>query len=297
MKSLKFLTKKILGFFGLKLKIYKIVKSSKNKGITPTFFSAGASKGVALLYLDVGADTLEFVMNSILSFRNFDSETDIIIFTDDVKKIEFYNSQNLNLNAICLDLCRDNINSYNYSEIGTQRFNFIEQMKWNIILRVFSLGYHKVIFSDFDIVYLDSVLNYINSMDYEFDFMIQSESQSVFPPVMCTGFMVIHKNKIPLLIELERLSSNFHDNGQILFNEYFREDFEMMQSIYILPESIFANGLNWKNLVDNDKIKGLSLIGQSVKPILFHANYLVGLNSKKQMLKQLGLWSFFEKRD
>jgi hypothetical protein len=287
------LVNKILGYFGFKITVNKIVKSKKNRKID---FLRGIHNNnkTVIVYLDIGDDTKDFTLNSIKSFRNSDLQTSIIVYTDKKEKFEVNYSQKFDFQIVEYSLLGGSQQFGSYSEFGTQQFNKICNFKWEIILYTFELGYEKVIYSDFDIVFLDSPVNYLNLYNRDFLFMVQSESQNAYPPVICNGFMIFNEKSIPLLSDLNDLAKTFDGNDQVLLNRYLRDHNHLTELIHILPEALFANGLHWKNLLSNDKIQGIGIAADSVKPIMFHANFLVGLDNKQAMLKQLNLWTDFQ---
>jgi hypothetical protein len=294
MKILIRILKTVIKFFGYKISVNRIVRR-KNYNLFFSRDSLRKQKNLsAIIYLDIGDDTEEFVLNSITSFRKFDIDTTILVYVIDSNKKTKYLSYDLDIQIKEIDSdFKSNIS--NYSDFGTKEFNKITNLKWNIILSTFNLGYDTVIYTDFDVVFLDSPLNYIIKSHTYFDIMIQSESQKIFPPIYCTGFMVFNVSSLPILKELEIIGRSFEYNDQELLNRYLFDIPDVFKLVHILPESIFPNGLHWKNLINNKKIESLELIGSSVNPILFHANFLAGLKQKKIMLNQLELWYINDK--
>lgn len=276
--------------FGLKVKLIRVVRNKSNHYILKGISKFISNKSIAVVYLDVGDDTDDFVLNSIISFRRYDIETRIIVYSNRTQKKYFDFCHKYDFKVRKIEEYNEIKGTTAYFDFGTDKFNNITNQKWSIILSTFEEGYEIVIYTDFDIVFLDSPVNYINKIYEKYALMVQSESVNVVPPSLCSGFMVFNKSSLLMLKDLKSISKNFDDNDQVLLNRFLNERPELKDFIHVLPEALFANGLHWKSLLGSELIDGLNINTDSIKPILFHANYLVGLKNKKSMLEQLNLW-------
>jgi hypothetical protein len=166
-----------------------------------------------------------------------------------------------------------------------------------------------VIYSDVDIYVLGDYLPYVTEVLKHFDACFQSESLNTFPPTACAGFMAFRKSRLSshLLrtVLSQKLAVGSGSGDQDVLNRVIYENYSRLKNhIYFLPESLFANGLNWRNFLPtgtsfNEGVNGadeslmvsVESMKQSLSPFLFHANWLVGLPAKKRLLSSLGMWN------
>ena len=133
----------------------------------------------------------------------------------------------------------------------------------------------------------------MNSIPENFKILIQSESQQIYPPALCTGFMVFKRESIDIVIDLIRITDDFPylSSDQKFFNEYVFANNLLDKEIHVLAESVFSNGLHWLNFLNRNQFSNINIQTKSIDSLMFHANFLVGLDAKKKMLIQLGLWN------
>jgi hypothetical protein len=55
-----------------------------------------------------------------------------------------------------------------------------------------------------------------------------------------------------------------------------------------LSEGLFINGLGYRNLLD--KPAAVAPLHGRLEPFVFHANWTVGLENKRKLMKQTGTW-------
>jgi hypothetical protein len=91
------------------------------------------------------------------------------------------------------------------------------------------------------------------------------------------------------LIEFD--ASNCRDGSrlddQVVCQHLIESDVSWLQHIYCLPETLFLNGLGYRNLQNS----GLPFpMEGDILPFLFHANWTIGTDNKRKLLEQAGLW-------
>ena len=182
-----------------------------------------------------------------------------------------------------------------YSRYGSQEFSRFTVAKWLAVRWLLQHDISHVIYTDIDIAWIRSPINYLRSVMEMYDFAIQSEALCTFPSLVCTGFMSIKntqrtKELIDILLSrhVNAISegSNLHD--QQILNLYLSENRHIYKDLFLLPEAQFPNGLLAGLFADAEKRDAYP--ASKIGPMVFHANWCKGLNSKREMLIQAGLW-------
>jgi hypothetical protein len=178
-----------------------------------------------------------------------------------------------------------------YSEYGTVPFNLVCSQKAKIISHTLRLGYDFVVYSDFDVVVLDDFGPYLEKASRSYPIGAQSECRRSFPPNYCCGFMYFNNSdySYSLLSELSARNAKVIEtaNDQEVFNEAVqRDDLGILQNIWTLPETLFANGLQYRHFLTG---REFDLVGE-IRPFVFHANWVIGLEKKIQLLRAVNLW-------
>jgi hypothetical protein len=242
-----------------------------------------------LVYLVIGDETLDLFENSIKSLRVELPKVECMVFhnsraSEKIKKL----SHEYVFEA--LDIDDDEISFESYSEFGTEKFNKITSQKWKILLDVLGKGFNKVVFLDCDVVIIRNFLPYLMNVSKQYNIAIQSESQSSWPPTYCTGFMFFSKNANPMLNRLSSIneSNSLRFNDQEVFNKILQNNPSMTKEILLLPDSIFPNGLQYKNFAP--AMLDFMAEDKGNKPFIFHANWVRGIDRKIKLLKHVGLW-------
>ena len=286
--------KSVFGFFGVNVIFRR--KNYSNKVLKTRFnndFSYDTkSNQSVVIFLCVGLDTIRFVLNSVMSFRAVDSKTKIIIFTNHRDSFEEFRVQ-LSMEIESLDI-HTNETYDQYHDINSDSFKEITRHKWLIIKRAFQLGYKRVIYSDFDIFFMDNFNDYIDQISDTYPILIQSEGLRFYPQAVCTGFMVIDSGCVFVVDKLIELSIEYpYTEDQQLFNEFLLANEEIRNRVFVLPESLFVNGSNWK-LFSTQVVNNESLFPSLSQSFMFHANFVVGLSAKRELLKELNMWKIRE---
>jgi hypothetical protein len=173
---------------------------------------------------------------------------------------------------------------------GSENYNQLVNMKIDvayILLRYYEMEY--LIYSDVDMVWLQPRL-----IDY-FDMLLSPDGlnyDALFSPggysgpsgsfYPCTGFYVMKKTAFSISFLGAILAypdkSEIHD--QLIALEVFQQlPLDMKAKIHGLDAVLFIDGStkDWSSYY-------------GVHPWIFHANYAVGVEGKKKLLKELGYW-------
>ena len=147
-----------------------------------------------------------------------------------------------------------------------------------------------VVYFDIDIIFLRDPAPYIGKVLNAYDMCAQTEGVELFPPNFCTGVMgfqnTLHVHAfLTRYLTLARAHGETHSN-QTIYNLLCRTDPTVLRGIFPLPETIFCNGLNG-HLVNPPPFDRVT---EPARPILVHANWMVGVEAKQDYLKSLGLW-------
>ena len=62
----------------------------------------------------------------------------------------------------------------------------------------------------------------------------------------------------------------------------------LLGHVYLLPEGLFVNGIGYRTLL-SEPTAVTPLLGK-IEPFVFHANWTVGLASKRELMAQTGTW-------
>jgi hypothetical protein len=284
----------LLSFFNARLiRDDKFIKKSlKNKNYNNESNKQSKWKfNLAYCYLISGTDGIDLLSNSINSLRVVDKNTPIYVF-----------SLNIDSNLVLSNITHDcifvkeipndvTLNSKNdYKLIGTHGFNHITMFKFVAIQELIKMDYKIVVYLDIDTFVLQKFDNYVMSVLKDFSIAVQSESSNEYPPTLCTGIMFIRNTSQQLLEDLVEImySTNFKHNDQTLVNKLYYQNVTLRSELFVLPESLFQNGLHWKHHLNNQNITEPTI--QRLKPYVFHSNFIVGNDAKRKLLKRIKMW-------
>ena len=245
----------------------------------------------------------EFVLNTLISIQNCGiSLSNVEIFTpqSSITKLKDLDAINFTGQITAIEDITKNQEHLNesseYHDYGSDRFGKFTLYKWKAIKHTLSQGVAKVIYTDVDIAWRQSPIEILDQIGQMYDLAIQTEGNSGFPPHCCTGFMSFVNTEIShqILDSLIKLHSSvaqtnpeFHD--QIIFNNLIYANPDLIKKIFFLSETRFACGLSAKLMSASDEMIESIQTGQPA-PIIFHANWTVGLLNKKLMLQRTNNW-------
>lgn len=261
-----------------------------------SFFTDGSkgsltasSSSVAIVLLVVGAETLPLLKNFLTTLRRAGNNRRAIVYT--------FNGLRSEVEDVATELFADvrlipgRVDSMvkQYSDFGSAQFNAITNLKWSCLIDAFEADVDVAIFSDIDIAVIRDFEQFIVSAAGLYPCGFQSEARNTFPPQFCTGFMFFTRQAIPLLRFLDAASAanSKKGNDQAVLNEVARSNPSLYRDVLSLPEAVFMNGMQFPALAGPrhpDQV-------HTVEPLLFHANYVSGIEGKVRILKDLGFWS------
>ena len=252
-----------------------------------------SKKTNCLVFLLIGEPIKPLFENCLISLKKKNISLDMIAYcpvkqNDKFKNIcKKYNVKLLNLKTF------NKSHDDKYYQIGSKKLNEISVQKWEIILDALELGYDNVIYSDVDIVFLENFIPYINEVSNHYKCGSQVEALPWFPINYCCGFMFFNKSSIKLLKKIKTIAckylSQYHDQDAL--NYISRNSKSLSNEFFKFPDSLFQSGLLYKMHSKNF----FNPMVDSLKPFLFHANFVIGVDNKINLLKRISLW--FVKKD
>lgn len=224
---------------------------------------------------------IELTKNHLTSLR----QNGINNYTAYVTDIESYDELNrLGFNTTLFD----NFNiGKNKMDFGTDDYNHMIFIRYYIILELLIKG--KIVwYLDVDTVALIDLNIIYTTLDKSYDVYFQNDIN-----MLCTGCILIFpNNKTTSLIDLIIKNKNDKINDQLLMNNILSSNPNIF-NIFILSECNFPNGLLYFNeLSDNLNFRqAQTFFKKSMEPHYFvHANYMIGIDTKIEALKQKNLW-------
>lgn len=185
----------------------------------------------------------------------------------------------------------------NYSAFDSKEFYEIVEFKWNLLLEVLELEHSFVIYSDTDVIWIkDPIPMLVESFEkYKaIELFIQSDTRRPNYLVPCMGFLAIRNcESIKLIFEecrnLHRL--RISQNQFIGDDEIIKEILEKYDNPFWfqeLPQISFPVGIFYGLFLKRMHFPNLL----TPQPYIFHANYVVGMKSKKFIMRKIGkLWN------
>ena len=184
-----------------------------------------------------------------------------------------------------------------YHEFGTPDFGRFTAFKWLGIRHLLAKGARNVVYSDVDVAWRRDPLPLLVAIHQFYEVCLQTEGVVAFPPPFCTGFMSFRNSKFCLdfldhLLQAQlargRTEPQAHD--QIVFNDVVVRNPRLITSIFPLSEILFANGLLARSMAPPAGGELAKLTTGEADPMIFHANWTIGLASKQRLLELTGNW-------
>lgn len=242
-------------------------------------------KPPVLILLAVGSDLDAFVLNALASLRKVEPDIQVQLWCDGKSGLKDLDNHHLSVRIL-----EEEFGQFPYSAFGTPMFNFVTNLKWTIVQRALSEGHELVIFSDVDVVFLEPIIPYVSRVARTTGVGMQTENLSSFPPEFCTGFMFFSQSGIKLVTQLEAFAqaNEFDCNDQVMLRKWLPLDRLGDDKIYELNGALFPNGKMARGLVDASDVP--AGFPEPPRPFIFHANWVAGIEAKKEMLQRLGFW-------
>jgi hypothetical protein len=177
-----------------------------------------------------------------------------------------------------------------YRDFAHDAFYQIVQLKWQLLQKIFNLGYEYIIYSDTDVYWNQDPckeLLEVFEKRQQVHVQIQSFSDQASRPKLCMGFVAFRVSDISrefISICQDRHTRHSQEIGRIgdddIVTQYYEES-NFPAFILELPPTTFPVGRMLKIFAKNSKYPGLP----SPVPYIFHANYVVGLRNKIILMK------------
>jgi len=195
------------------------------------------------------------------------------------------------------DVCHADYSSIaKYQNYGSEAFSRITASKWPAIRFLLGSGFRRVTYTDADIAWIRDPMPLLRAALQAYEIAIQTEGLDNFPPQYCTGFMSFRNSEftIVLLTELEKINfetlrSEPDANDQVVFNRLIVGSRGMIPRIFNLSELLFANGLSAGAMSSCDD-ELTKIMVRRIEPMIFHANWTVGIDNKRRLLQRTGNW-------
>ena len=181
------------------------------------------------------------------------------------------------------------VHSGAYKHFGSQDFFNLVQLKWHLFAELLESKFQRIIYSDIDTIWIqDAVtltrMGMVNSL-----IQIQDVSVDVRNPKLCMGFIsIVNDPKTVKLIEdcavdnELRLLSGEQIGDDDIITDYFRNQ-GFPTWIRPLPQLSFPTG----NMLTQYIAKSSFRPVEPPRPILFHANYIIGQKNKAIVLERV----------
>lgn len=216
--------------------------------------------------------------NLLQSMENVGIEkTSIILYVNDDETVKKFLKKEIRIKKT-----KDNNNIIEYQNWGEKSFF---QLVHNKLLSIYdSIEFKDSLYIDTDIVLLRNPKKYLYSLNV--DMALQDSSFKNNKNRYCTGFWFIKrtdKNKeilnkvINIHKEFLKYKESFGDEGA--FNRIMKTENIQDVKIQLLSRSLFPNG----DVFFNRKI-------DKQEKYLVHANFIIGIDKKIEMLKKHNLW-------
>jgi hypothetical protein len=253
---------------------------------------ANINKGEVILFV-VSKGLSDFIQNTITSIRRCGVTTTICIALPrnalaevKVAASDFQNVEFVFLEEIC---GFDYSAMTKYFDYDSEEFCHFMTSKWIAIRFLLQCGFARVIYTDVDVAWIRNPLPLLKQALEYYEMAIQTEAVESFPPQYCCGFMSFRNSEfvIGVLKQLVDLHLRAHEptDDQDIFNRLVASSNDLLYRIHGLSELLFANGLNANKTSDNHDI----LIA-NVRPMIFHANWTIGVENKRLLLQRGGNW-------
>jgi hypothetical protein len=265
--------------------------------------SAATADDVILLVVSRGLS--DFVKNTLASIEKCGTSHGNICIAlprNALAEVQAAAARWANIRFICLDeICRADYSwIVEYHNFGSNGFAQFTASKWAAIRFLLKSGFQRVTYTDVDVAWIRNPLPMLGQSLQIYDVAIQTEGIDNFPPNYCTGFISIRNSRFALwlLDQVEKCQLDFmktepcvHD--QMAFNRFMRgataRSANAIQRVFGLSERLFANGAMAEAIVARDSPLS-TIVRARIDPMIFHANWTIGTENKRKLLKRTGNW-------
>ena len=240
------------------------------------------------VFLSHGAEVVDLTLNAIGSLRRVNSTIEVFCGCTAPTRAHL-TTELAKMNVRVLNV-ETTVESAQYHDFDSAAFNAITTAKFPLIKSLLNRITSPVVFFDIDIAFVGDPAPYLSRVLERFDICVQTEGRALFPPLYCTGVMGFRPSLFShqVLDQLDRIAQVDPERvpDGVAFNRLRNADPTFVKTVFPLPETIFCNGLKGHlvNPPPFDRVK------DQARPILVHANWMVGVEAKQDYLKSLGLW-------
>ena len=181
-----------------------------------------------------------------------------------------------------------------YANYGTRTFIEINWSKVYYLLWLLK-DHDHVVYADVDVGWIANPLPYLLSVANLFPLAFQTESQPCFPPMLCWGFVSLRRSYatrrlLRALLKIHRAHPPALPpvDEQKTCAMWLAERPKWIKKIYLLPETLFLNGMGYRNLTSSPATT--AAMEGTLTPFVFHANWTVDLENKRALMRQTGTW-------
>jgi len=218
------------------------------------------------------------------------SDSDIFIgFIDEVDILDLPTNERISYVKLDPTVVGFEYRSQKYKDFSSLEFYRIVQLKWQLLQKLIDLNYFYIVYSDFDIVWLQNPIPEIAKTLDTFPgihLLIQSFTTEPSQTRLCMGFAVFRNSSVSkdFLISAKELHSNLFLTNPLLGDDdvvtRLYGDLGQPSWIRELPQATFPVGSMLNLFSKKNSFPGLS----APYPYIFHANYVVGLKNKRILM-------------
>lgn len=180
-----------------------------------------------------------------------------------------------------------------YSEFGSVPFNRLMCRRLPA-LRTLMTQCQRMLYADVDVSWLRNPLPYLTRVLDRYAWALSTEGVASFPPIFCMGFFAVRPCAATFALVDEHIArlvaeeTRPEQTDQAILHQLISERPEYLSDVFPLPEALFPTGLLHRLLPGPlEKDPGMEGL---VEPFVFHANWSIGLDHKRELLRRTGTW-------
>jgi hypothetical protein len=252
--------------------------------MTPTF----ANRVIALLVINKPPKFAHLAFESLLSNSNdlicvgFLNSEDISELPK-TKQIRYVKLHNHEVSARFVD-------SKSYLAFDSNDFFYLVTFKWTLFKFLFESGVQQIVYTDLDVLWFSDIsqqMERIHDKHPDSKVLIQDATVESDSPRLCMGLLSLKncpevRNLVEIChsLHLERVAKGHMYGDDDVITEYYQTEVGS-SLIERLPQALYPVGIFLNLLRNNSPYGGLI----SSKPLIFHANYVVGASNKLVVMK------------
>jgi len=246
------------------------------------------------ILLVVSGGLSDFIQNTLFSIQRCGAEGRICIALPEnaLAEVQAAVSRRIKVEYFLLEeICATDYSWIrDYHDYGSEVFNHFTLARWAAIRFLLQRGFKRVTYTDVDVAWIRNPIPLLRAVLQVYEVAVQTSAQEKFPPAYCTGFMSFRNSEFTLatlgeldMVNRDAVKRDPTKKDQAVFNLLVARSHDFEQKIFALSELLFASGLL------AGAISAKALEGK-VNPIIFHANWTVGLANKRRLLRETGNW-------